>query len=64
MAVRCIAHQLHVYLLSPPLSSLAKQAVKEEPFTSPIQAAAIVFYTVYVVMIVAQRVVHTISLRV
>jgi hypothetical protein len=65
-AVRCIAIiQLLIYLLSHPLSSLARQViVKEEPFTFTILVVANVFYTKYVVMIVTQhaQVVRKVSL--
>jgi hypothetical protein len=55
MAVRCVALQLRICLLSRLLSSLAKQAVvKEEPFTFPIVVVN-VFYMRYVVMTVAQH---------
>ena len=61
MAVLCIALHLHIFLLSLPLSSLAKQAVVgEELFTSQI-AVANVFCMRYVDMIVAQ--IPIISLR-
>ena len=56
MAVRCIARQRHISLLSRPLSFHAKQAmIMEEPFTFPV-AVAKVFFIMYAVMIVAQHI--------
>jgi hypothetical protein len=49
--------------LSPLLSFRAKQAVKEEPFTFPIQTMVNVFCMEYVVMIVAQQLVRISNLR-
>jgi hypothetical protein len=59
--VRCISRQRHIYLLSQPLSSRARQAVMEEPFTSPI-AVVNVFYMEYVAMIVVRQIVTVVSL--
>ena len=56
MAVRCVPHQLHTYLLSQPLSSHARQAVvTEEPFTSKTVVVVNAFCMRYVAMIVAQH---------
>jgi hypothetical protein len=62
MAVRCFALRRRIFLLSRPLSSLAKQAVLDvELFISTIEMVK-VFYIVSVVMIVPQ--VFITSLRV
>ena len=63
-AVRCIVHQLRIFLLSPPLSSPVRQVVMEEPFTFPIQIIDKVFYMKSVVMIVAQQIATISSLRI
>ena len=62
MEVRCILRQLHIFLLSQPLSSLARQAVvMEVEFTL---TAVKVFYILYVVIIVAQHtLLRIVSLR-
>jgi hypothetical protein len=54
MAVLCLALHLHIFLLSLPLSSLAKQAVLMEVLFTFHIAVANVFCMGYVVMIVAQ----------
>jgi hypothetical protein len=61
VAALCIALQRHLFLLSRTLSSLAKQAVFMELFTSPI-AVVKVFCMLYVVIIVVQQIVTIISL--
>jgi hypothetical protein len=64
MAVRCLAlHQLHICLLCQVLSSHARQAVAEEPFTSSIQTMVKVFCMNCVVMIVVQQVIRVVNLH-
>jgi hypothetical protein len=63
MVVHChAALQFNICLLSRPLSSHAKQAVTQEPFTSTIQIIANVYSKRYLVMIVPQQVAQISSL--